>query len=324
MSALVPHRPASIRQRISDWIFRPLTPEATPVVLTQRRIFILPSKEGIGYLVMLLLLLIASINYNLSLGYVLTFFLGAVGWVALHATHRNLSKLEISPGRTQPVFAGETAQFKLQFQSPLRQRFAVAVRFASREHQGGDTFCDVSPQGGGEATLQLKAIQRGILTSRRIEVYTRYPLGLFHAWSYLDFGQQVLVYPAPDASAGPLPASAGQAADEGVMAPGDEEFAGLRAYQPGDNLRKIAWKALARGQELLTKEFHGYQSGELWFDAATTPGALLEVKLSRICYWILEADQRGLAYGLILPGVRIPPASGDRHREACLKALALA
>jgi uncharacterized protein (DUF58 family) len=132
------------------------------------------------------------------------------------------------------------------------------------------------------------------------------------------------VYPAPDASAGPLPASAGQTADEGTIAPGDEEFAGLRAYQPGDNLRKIAWKSLARGQDLMTKEFHGYQSGELWFDATNTQGAAFEVKLCRICHWILLADQRGIAYGLILPGVRIPPASGDQHRDACLKALALA
>jgi uncharacterized protein (DUF58 family) len=321
----VPKRAHSgLRQRISDWIFRPLVPEPSPVTLMQRRIFILPSKQGLGYVGVLLLLLVASINYNLSLGYVLTFFLGSVGWVALHATHRNLSRLTLAPGRTEPVFAGEMARFRVELKSPLRPRYAIAMRFSSQDYRGGDVFADAPKDEVATIDLLLKTRHRGPLAAGRLEVYTRYPLGLFHAWSYVDFGQTILVYPCPDASAGPLPTAHGQAADEGIMAPGDEEFAGLRKYQPGDNLRKIAWKALARGQELLTKEFHGYQTGDLWLDYTVTPGHTQEVKLSRLCYWVLEADRLGLSYGLALPAERIAQGAGTRHRERCLQALAQA
>ena len=64
---------ANLRQSISDWIFRAAFPESPPVTLVQRRIFILPSRQGYVFAGVLLVLLVASINYNLSLGYLLTF-----------------------------------------------------------------------------------------------------------------------------------------------------------------------------------------------------------------------------------------------------------
>jgi uncharacterized protein (DUF58 family) len=315
---------ARVRQRISDWIFRPRTPEAPPVTLVQRRIFILPTQAGVGYAVVLLLLLLASINYTLSLGYLLTFFLAAMGWVTLHATHRNLSRLQLWPGRCDPVFAGEVVHYRLRVESPARRRYALALRFSSHATKGGDAYTDAAPDRPGWIELQRATHQRGRLASGRLEVYTRYPLGLFHAWSYFDFGQAALVYPRPNPAAGPLPTSAGEAADEGTIAPGGDEFAGLRDYRPGDNLRKIAWKALARGQGLLTKDFHGYQSGDLWLDWREAPGGNFEARLSALCQWVLQADRQALRYGLRLPGAQIGPDVGDLHRERCLEALALA
>lgn len=316
--------PGTLRQRISDWIYRPRTPETPPITLGQRRVYIIPTKQGIGYVVVLLLVLIASINYTLSLGYVVTFFLASIGWVALHATHRNLARLELRPGRSDPVFVGESVHFQVTLRAAERVRYAIGLCFASRELKGGDVYIDVPAGEVASAELQRRAERRGRLSPGRLEVFTQYPLGLFHAWSYFDFGQVAIVYPRPDASGGPLPVALGVAADEGTIAPGDDEFAGLRDYQAGDNLRKVAWKAWARGQGLLTKQFHGYQSGDLWLDFSQVSGIDVESRLSRLCHWVLEADQKGLRFGLRLPGVTIEPATGDGHRVRCLEALALA
>ena len=74
---------ANLRQSISDWIFRARSPEAPPVTLVQRRIFILPTRQGYFFACVLVLLLIAAINYALSLGYLLTFLLASMGGVAI-------------------------------------------------------------------------------------------------------------------------------------------------------------------------------------------------------------------------------------------------
>ena len=76
----------------------------------------------------------------------------------------------------------------------------------------------------------------------------------------------MIVYPKPDPAAGPPPADAGADSGEGVPIPGDDDFHHLRAYRPGDPPRQIAWKALAREGDLLTKDFQATASGELWLD----------------------------------------------------------
>jgi uncharacterized protein (DUF58 family) len=171
--------------------------------------------------------------------------------------------------------------------------------------------------------LPVAGTRRGILPCGRLEIFTRYPVGLFHAWSYVDFNLQVIVYPRPDPAAGIPPAQSRSASEEGIPVPGDEEFHMLRAYLPGDAPKLIAWKALARDQELLTKEFSATASSELWIDWEEAPASDVEARLSMLCHWVLQADRFGQGYGLRLPGVVIPPNRGDAHRARCLEALAL-
>lgn len=310
---------ANLRQSISDWIFRARAPEAPPVTLVQRRIFILPTRQGYVFAGVLGLLLLASINYTLSLGFLLTFLLAAMGGVAMLHTWRNLAHLRLRPGHCTPVFAGEAAHFGVSVETPMRTRYAVAVRRRG-EHP---VFADVEAGNIASLSLPVPAPRRGRVGCGRLEIFTQYPVGLFHAWSYFDFGLTVIVYPRPDPSAGPPPTQSRSDSEEGIPVPGDEEFNMLRPYHAGDPPRQIAWKALARGQDLLTKEFNATASSELWLDWEQARAADTEARLSALTHWVLESERMGQAYGLRLPGVAIPPARGEPHRSRCLAALAL-
>jgi len=310
---------ANLRQSISDWIFRASFPEAPPVTLVQRRIFILPSQQGYLFAFVLLLLLVGSINYNLSLGYLLTFLLMSMGAVAMLHTWRNLAHLRLRPGRCDPVFAGDFAHFNVSVETPSQTRFAIAIRRRGEEA----IYADVVPGETSGISIPVATRRRGVLRSGRLEVFTRYPVGFFHAWSYIDFGLTAVVYPKPDPFAGSPPAQSRSMSEEGIPVPGEEEFNMLRAYRAGDPPRQIAWKALARERGLLTKEFSAMASSELWIDWEEARAADLESRLSVLAHWVLQAESFGQSYGLRIPGTVVPPNRGDLHRARCLEALAL-
>jgi uncharacterized protein (DUF58 family) len=309
----------SFRQYVSDWIFRAEAPEPAPVTLVQRRIFILPTRQGYIFALTILLLLVGSIQYALQLSFLLTFLLGSMAGVAMLHTWRNLAHLKLRPGRCDPVFAGDTAYFRVSVETPSQTRVAIGVRRRGEE----PIHVDVATNEPAVVAIPAIAPRRGFLRCGRLEVFTRYPIGLFHAWSYVDFDLKVLVYPRPDPSVGPPPQHSRSVSEEGIPIRGDEEFNMLRAYRAGDAPKLIAWKALAREQGLLTKEFSAMASSELWLDWNDAPGGDIEARLSALCHWVLQAEDFGQGYGLRLPGVAIPPGRGEGHRVRCLEALAL-
>jgi len=310
---------ANLRQSISDWIFRASVPETPPVTLVQRRIFILPTRHGYVFAFTVLILLLASINYALSLGFTLTFLLASMAGVAMLHTWRNLAHLRLRPGRCDAVFAGQTAHFVVSVETPSQTRYSIGVRRRGDE----PVYADVSADEMASISLALTDTHRGIARCGRLEVFTRYPLGFFHAWSYVDFGLTVLVYPRPDPLAGTPPAQSRSASEEGIPIAGDEEFNMLRAYRPGDTPKQIAWKALAREQGLLTKEFNATASSELWLDWNESRAPSVEGRLSILCHWVIQAESFGQSYGLRIPGREIAPGRGEAHRARCLEALAM-
>jgi len=295
-------------------------PEAGAIFLAQRRVYILPTRHGVIFGLALLVMLIGSINYGLSLGYVLTFLLAGMGLVSLLHTYRNLAHLYISAGRVDPVFVGDSALFPVHLEN--RHEFErIAIYLVTPD---ATTQSDIGRRATAVATLAIPARQRGRLPLPRVTVETRYPVGLFRAWSYVQPDVEALVYPRPDHA--PLPPGqlipdTGAALSAGI---GTDDFAGLRPYQPTDSPRHIAWKSVAHGNEVLTKVFAGRGAEELWLDFSDLLDGLgLEQRLSRLAGWVLQAEREGYAYGLLLPGKAIKPAHGPAHRDECLKALAL-
>lgn len=291
--------------------------EAGPVVLDRRRIYILPTRLGVFFAVFLLAMLIGSINYGLSLGFILTFLLGGVAVVGILHTYRNLQGLSIADAGASPTFAGDAASFHLQFEAP-GPRLALGLRW----RKDAPVAFDVETV--QRVSVRVPAPQRGRLRPGRFTLSTVYPLGLFRAWSYVEFDHAAIVYPRP----GEAPPDFAPAGEDGADArpgtgEGSEDFAGLRDWQPGDSPRQVAWKVAARSDLLATKRFSDVEGSSVLLDWNMLTGADTEARLSLLTRQVLDAEQAGLRYGLRMPGHDIAPGNGAAHRQRCLEALAL-
>ncbi len=305
------------RRRVQDWIRRRQGADRGPVTLRRGRIYILPTGLGIAFGLMLFAMLLGSLNYANNLGLGLTFLLASLGLVTMQACHRNLETLIAREAGTEPPFAGQDAIFHLALANPGGAARCDLEATAASAHE------PVSIGAGGEATVNLRVPtrRRGWVVLDRVEIATRFPYGLFRAWAVLHPGLRCLVYPRPAADAPPPPPAPG-AGGGGTARRGDDDFAGLKDYHPGDPPRHIAWKAYARGGELLIKEFSGAAEPVPIFDLDQTPGGDLESRLSVMARWIVDAHGHGQTFGLRLPGLEIPPQPGEQQRRRCLAAIA--
>lgn len=314
---------ARLQQRFYEWALRGRPPEASPVILTQRRVYVLPTRAGLGYALSLGAMLLGSMNYSLSLGHVLTFLLGGLGVSAILNTFRNLAFLQITPGRSTPVFAGDAAHFGLVVHN-ARKAERPALRLRAGEGELIELQLPASDR--VEALLPVKTTQRGWMPLPRVMIETRYPLGLVRAWAYAQPRQLCLVYPRLALEAPPLPAGSGDQRGSVKQGRGNDDFAGLRTHQASDSPRHVAWKAVARqhSDELLTKLFSGENAQSLWLDwDQLPPGLDLESRLSIMARWVCEASNARLTWGMRLPGESVAPDSGEAHQHTCLQALAL-
>jgi uncharacterized protein (DUF58 family) len=315
----------SLKQKFRAWLFRPKI-ESGAITLTQRRIFIIPTKQGLAFALVLTLMLLGDINYNLSLGYVLTFLLAMMAVLSMLYAFRNLAHLEIHAGRVDAVFSGDTAKFVLHFHNPSKlSRYQLCLV------QSGASFWsapaatlnfDAPAQHDSEVTFPLLATHRGWLQTGRLKLYTEFPLGLFHAWSYIHFDTRCLVYPKPLSNA-PLPIGNAPDCTGKRSVAGDDDFAGLRKYTSGDALPRIAWKAFAGGRGLQVKQFSTPIGEELWLDFFYAFDVTTEEKLARMTRWVLDAEAQGMRYGLRLPDSELPSGQGVAQRDECLCRIAL-
>lgn len=284
---------SALRNQFQRWLFQLRGPQTGVIVLVQRRIFILPTRHGLMFAAMLMLMLTGSINYSLSLGFILTFLLAAMGVNTIIYTFRNLANLRIAGGRARPVFAGDTAHFIVHLENiGDTPRYAVNLTHDKREWE----TVDIPARTTVSTAAGVPARRRGLLRPGRLTLFTRYPLGLVYAWAYLELDLHCVVYPRPASPGLPLPApetSAGAGSERGT---GQEDFSGMRQYHVGDSPRHIAWKLAARDQGLLTKQFSGRAEAELWLDWLLLPAAMgTEEKLSHLARWVIDAHETGLS-----------------------------
>lgn len=294
-------------------------PSLAPWTLGRRNVYILPTSQGLFFAVSLAVILLGAINYNNSLGYFLTFLLGSIALVGMLHTYRNLLQLRIRTGAIEPAFAGGEVSIPILLDNPgPATRYRVALGFAGRPAQQHDL-----PPGQQRVKLSTPAGARGWQRVERFSVASTFPLGLFRAWSHVVPEERYLVYPSPSRDARLPLTSRYMASLLGDQGLGSDDFAGLRGYRSGDSLKHIHWKALAREQGLLTKQFGGDRSEQLWLDWRMLEAMQTEARLSQLCRWVIEAEQQGIEYGLWLPDQIIQPARGRQHQQQCLKALAL-
>jgi uncharacterized protein (DUF58 family) len=310
-----------LRGRFRRW-FEARLPVQDSTTLTQRNVYILPTRPGLMLGATLLVLLVASINYQLNLGYLLTFLLAGCTVVGMHVGHGTLRGVTMNLTPPHPVFMPATAQIGIHLNNPRRsQRYGIGLSVLGAEHW---SWTDLPAQGSSTVTLGFKPARRGLHRVPTLTAETRFPLGTFRVWTVWRPAAQVLVYPAPEASAPPLPAGEPRAGGSGASQPSATgEFEGVRAYRRGDPLKLIVWKKVAATDQLVSRDAADIQRHELWLDRAHTGSAHPEQQLSRLCAWVLLAERRGLDYGLRLGALEIQPGHGEAHQLRCLEALAL-
>ena len=318
---------AALRRRVDGW-FLGRQPPADILELTQRNVYIVPTAAGWLLAATLAVQLVASINYQLNLGYLLTFMITgcvAVGMHVGHATLRGLS-LHLLPPEAQ--FAGGAAVFRVVLHN-ARRRVRYGIGLAVRG-SGQWAWTDVPAQGSETVEIAFRPERRGLHAMPALTAETRFPLGTFRVWTVWRPAARLLVYPAPEAQAPALPVGQPLAADAGAPAlrtGGAGEYDGVRAYQRGDPQKLVVWKKAARAQaagsdDLVSRDTQQDQRRELWLDARATGLADTEAALSRLCAWVLAADRLGLDYGLRAGGQQLPPGHGEAHRRRCLELLA--
>jgi len=303
--------------RIRAWAARRHGLDSLPMTIHRRRVYILPTRFGLLLAAVLVAMLIAGLNYNSNLGLAFAFLMASAALVTMHHCNRNLLGIEVDAATEVDAFAGREADFEFM----LRNASSVDRRDVEIRCLTSTGIRSVLARSSDPVTVAVPVAERGILRIAQFELRTRYPFGWFHAWTYVQGALTAYVAPAPHGSRA-LPAAAGLGAAPRAESSGDEEFAGLRAYQPGMPLKHMAWKVLARGAEPAVRSYTGSSAQPEWLEWSSLEGLAAETRLSQLCSWVVESDAAQRVFGLRIPGVEIQPDRGAAHRIACLRALA--
>jgi uncharacterized protein (DUF58 family) len=323
---------ARLRKHYMSWADRRHVPGMS-TELGQRNIYILPTRSGLLYAGLLLALLVGAINYQLNLGYLLTFMLAGVGVMSMHLTHRNLRHLRLALQPVEPAHAEGVASLKLVLSVEQAERYAIALwcegddRSYVTEHA---SLIDVQPQSPTQTTLSMAVSTRGWQPVQRISLETRFPLGLWRAWSHwrpAGAGAQVLVYPKLESHPPPLPYWQEDAAKSDNLHPQRPihtgEYDGVRPYRTGDAMKRVVWKKFAKADELVSRDDLSANAEALLLDYNSLAGLDTEARLSRLAAWVLACERQGLAFAMNLGTQHLPRDEGGAQTHAALRMLAL-
>lgn len=309
-------------QRVQTWAERRLPaltryrrPESLPIELHRRRIYIMPTGFGLGFTLLLLVMLVGALNYANNAALLLTCLLGAASAASMLVAFRSLDGLCLRHVQAAHAVAGQPMEITLTFES-ARARQAIRMDLG----QASSAFA-LESNGTTELKQWLPTHRRGWQPLPRLRLWSSWPLGLFRAWSWLHPDQSVLVWPQAE-PAGPAPDAPADDARHMRLHRGDE-LAALRDYRVGDPQRHVAWKASARHHNLLVKDFEQPQSRPQWqLDWRRLHGMDDEARIARLARWLNEAQAERRNYSLWLPGDDIPSGSGPLHYARCMSALA--
>ena len=312
----------SVRDVVASWIKKRIHAKRGPMTplfeLEYRHIFVLPTKFGWGFGFMLVFMALGGLNFNNNMALMLVFMLGTIAQLTTLIAYRNLSGLKLDTIHCDPVFCGEDAHFQVFVSNQdARQRFAIQAGFKQAQD------CkDFKLNACESFTLKQATLTRGWLEMPSFRLETRFPLGLFKAWSWVFPQTRCLVYPAPARRHPPLPNTGHGLSGRAVKGDGDEVH-GLRKYQAGDSIQRVAWRASARHDELYSLEMETPQEEACELDWDLLKGGDVETRLSILTAWVIAADHKQLSFSLKLPGTILPAGIGASHRSQCLESLAL-
>ncbi|MFZ9052726.1 MAG: DUF58 domain-containing protein [Woeseiaceae bacterium] len=317
---LLPAVTAAAGRRVRRWARHRQGIDAAVTRLRPGRVYILPTGVGLVFALMTFAMLLGSMNYNNNLSFVLTFMLAGLGFVSMHQCQRNLVGLELSFAGVEPVFAGQSALFRVAISNHSKNTRHGIMIYTDDD---ASEILDLLPGESEIFTLAVGTDARGWVRLERFGIRSLFPFELFRSWAWLHMDLKGLVYPRAAENAPPPPATQAARGHRQHDARGEEDFAGLRKFHEGDSPRHVAWKAYARSNQLLAKQFAGADTSSQWFVFDQVPASGTEERLSIMTRWISDTDRLRADYGLRMPDDVFSPAHGEEHRRRCLESLAL-
>jgi len=315
------NKPSQISRWWSGWLSRRLPP-SKEVTLAHKSIFILPTGFGLLWAGLILLLFLFGTNYQNNLVIGLSFLLLSLFNTCIIYSYRNLAGLTLSSNNSPQSYAGETLVFPIKLQAKQAQ-FEVLLTYPNNQ----TNIIKVVDEQAFISLVPFKNGQRGRVSPGRLKVESRYPLGLCRAWSHIDLDNQLIVFATPLESKASLTAmeteDISHTLDKGLHIPGVDEFKGLRQHIPGESLRQVAWKQLAQGRGMLSKEFQQPQGQPLWLTLDRLGAPDIETRISQLTWSIDRLSERGQIFGLAVGQHKIPPSEGEQHRVLCQQTIAL-
>jgi uncharacterized protein (DUF58 family) len=324
-----------VNKRFDSWLSQRV-PSCFQHKLSNRNIFILPTRFGFTYLFFDVLLFLLGTNYQNNIILLLSYLLASLFITVMMHSFYNFSQLSFSSHAKQTCFAKQIINFPITI-TGRKTHFDINFQFAKPEHFVKEVKLAQCDTETSEVLLPCSAKQRGVHALGRVKVFSEYPLGLFITWSLLDFSHQAIVFPQPKRLTDNQQLLTGlndSNKEYGVymqaMAGGDD-YSELKNYVLGESQSRVAWKQLARGQGKFSKKHQTQQGSLLWLKLSNMPSSKMETKLQFLCFLILEYSKSKQDFGLILdipsstkhiPVIKIEPNSGYQHQENCLIALA--
>jgi uncharacterized protein (DUF58 family) len=306
---------------VSAWARSRQGEDQAPLTLLSRRIYILPTRAGVVAAALLFIMFLAGLNYQNSLALLLCFLLAGFALVSMYECHATLTGLTISSARAESTFAQGFGELQFGFYNAADStRRSLRLRISTVEPRS----FDIAPQSARLVSLRYRALARGRQRIDRLHLSTDAPLGLFRAWTWLHLPLDALIYPAP-VRLRPLPLPTGQPhhSERQRRHVGEEEYAWLRPFRDSDPLRRVAWKAYARGGPMMVAHYDAPAGAERTLSLQMLRELPLEQALSQLADWVLECERQGESYALELPGRSLPAGHGLAQRRHCLEALAL-
>ncbi len=291
--------------------------EPLPVILHHRRVYILPTRFGLFFAFVLTVMLLGALNFNNNAAILFTMLLAGVVVISMHRSVANLRGIGLEAIHARPVHAGDLLKLELHFSNPnLSRRHRVQITLLDA-HTIFDLPADVR-------TVMVPAVSknRGWLRPGRIRLHSEYPFGWFWCWSIIHPEAAFLIYPEAESKAPPLPET-GSAKEGRYANSGGDDLYALREYRDGDPIHQVAWKASAKQDRLLIKEFRQPRGGELSLDWSALSNLPNEKRISRLTRWVLDAHAASRAYRLVLPHIKLGPARDSDHLHRCLRELSL-
>ncbi len=313
-----------IKRRLNRWLKRRIPP-ASKHTLSNRNIFIMPTRFGYAYLIFVVLLFLLATNYQNNVIMLLSYLMASLFITTMMHSFYNLSGIVLTADNKAAGYAKHNISFPINIISP-NKRVDLSFCFDSQQ----PTHLAKSVIGDQTVYVSCHYENRGVYLPGRLKVSSEYSYGLFITWTRIDFDHQCSVYPEAitlnnnqNSFTGSSENSA--ALDQSFLEykPGTDDFFELKSHVHGEPLSRIAWKQFARGQGLLTKHYQKQEGTIRWLKLTDMPNHGLEKQLQYLCFLVNEYNYAGQIFGLDLGHREIKPAQGDHHFKRCLLELAV-